>query len=101
MFSFYIITASLWGSGGHSTVAATEAVEDVPLVTSRTTTSTSMTEKVLTTREIEDVVYQTVYACQDDILQVIFFCCYYLLLVMDRVPETRVSGFGNTIDKWV
>ena len=74
MFSFYIITASLWGSGGHSTVAAaTEAVEDVPLVTSRTTTSTSMTEKVLTTREIEDVVYQTVYACQDDILQVIFF----------------------------
>ena len=79
MFSFYMITASLWGSGGHSTVAATEAVEDVPLVTSRTTTSTSMTEKVLTTREIEDVVYQTVYACQDDILQVIYFlCCCYL-----------------------
>ena len=69
IFSFYI-TASLW-SGGHSKA---EAVE-VPLVTSRTTATTlsSMTEKVLTTREIEDVVYQTVYACQDDILQVIFF----------------------------
>ena len=49
-------------TGGYSTEAA-----EAP-VTSRTTTS--ITAKVLTTREIEDVVYQTVYACQNDVLQV-------------------------------
>ena len=40
-------------------------------VTLRTTTSNDNgIEKVLTTREIEDVVYQTVYACQNNVLQV-------------------------------
>ena len=48
-----------------------EAAEAPSPVTLRTTTSNDDDiEKVLTTREIEDVVYQTVYACQNNVLQV-------------------------------
>ena len=48
-----------------------EAAEAPSPVTLRTTASNDDDiEKVLTTREIEDVVYQTVYACQNNVLQV-------------------------------
>ena len=47
-----------------------EAAEAPPVTLRTSTSNDDDIEKVLTTREIEDVVYQTVYACQNNVLQV-------------------------------